>query len=336
MSENVPLFLPFDRQLVARPQPGQRLIAIGLPFVADRSWRDCIDVLQPWRPDYLRLQQAGFQVFAEWTAETLYDGGLLMLDKHRRRNENRFLQLLCQVRPGGLVVIAGSKTAGAASFRKWAAKLTAVEGSMAKNHALVFWLRVPEQLDAASLAQHKNPSAIIDDRFETAPGMFSYEKADAGSALLVKHAATKLRGAVADFGAGWGYLAAHALALAQDMTRLDLYEADFNALEAARRNLAHDTRDISVQYYWQDLLTEQPERLYDTILCNPPFHQAQAADSSLGQNFIRMAARCLHPRGQLFLVANRHLPYESILNDCFHKVEILATANGFKIIAARK
>ena len=59
-----------------------------------------------------------------------------------------------------------------------------------------------------------------------------------GSKLLVDNLPGDLRGNAADFCAGWGYLAAEIAARSPGLSALDLYEADFAALEAAKANLA--------------------------------------------------------------------------------------------------
>lgn len=336
MKNEAPLFLAFEQEILPHPQGSERFIAIGLHDTPPSEWHNFLDIIQPWRPDYLRLEKAGFKVFPQIGCKTLYDGGLLVLNKHRRRNENRFLQLLSAIRPGGLIVVCGDKTVGGVSFRKWVSKIIEIENSLAKNHAVSFWLRVPDRPDEHAIEALQNPTVKTGVYFETAPGMFSHEKIDEGSALLAKCLPAKLKGKAADFGAGWGYLAAMALRHIKGITALDLYEADYEALEAARNNLAalHDT--IPVGFYWQDLTSEQPGQLYDTVISNPPFHQGRAADTALGQAFIRAAARSLNRQGQLFLVANRHLPYEVVLHEQFRSVEQLETTKGFKVICARK
>lgn len=337
MGNKTPLFLPFEQNRLLPPQDGERFIGIRLRTIPDTAWCKHLDIIQPWRPDFLQLEKTDFCIFPQKTAQTDYDGGLLLLDKHRRRNENRFLQLLQTVRPGGVMVICGDKSAGGTSFRKWAAKIISVEDSMVKNHAVTFWCRRPGFLDTSRLVALKNPGGTPEAGFETAPGMFSYKKIDAGSALLAQHLRGNMHGAVADFGAGWGYLSAEVLMdKADKVTALDLYEADFEALEAARRNLASLKGDLPVHYYWQDLGCEPLKQRYDTIISNPPFHAGHAADITLGQKFIHKAAQCLKMQGRFVLVANRQLPYEKILNDHFRHVEIVATDSRFKALFARK
>lgn len=86
--------------------------------------------------------------------------------------------------------------------------------------------------------------------------------------------------------------------------------------------------------HWHDVTRGLPHR-YDAIVSNPPFHQGRADLPALGQAFITSAADALGPQGRLWLVANRHLPYEALLNKRFGSVRLVATQDGFKIIEAR-
>ncbi|WWR48298.1 methyltransferase [Roseovarius sp. S88] len=66
----------------------------------------------------------------------------------------------------------------------------------------------------------------------------------------------------------------------------------------------------------------------------PPFHTGRASDPDLGRAFIRAAAEALKPKGQLWMVANRHLPYEAELGVNFRDVKTHASDNRFKILWA--
>ena len=76
---------------------------------------------------------------------------------------------------------------------------------------------------------------------------------------------------------------------------------------------------------------------YDAIVCNPPFHTHARADRpDIGRRFIAAAAQALQPAGRLWLVANRHLPYEQALGAGFDRVRIVTQQHGFKIVEALK
>ena len=59
-------------------------------------------------------------------------------------------------------------------------------------------------------------------------------------------------------------------------------------------------------------------------------------DQALGQGFLQRAATVLRRGGALWLTANRHLPYETVLKPLFSRVETRAEARGFKVIEAHK
>ena len=74
----------------------------------------------------------------------------------------------------------------------------------------------------------------------------------------------------------------------------------------------------------------------DFVVANPPFHDGGAEDRALGQAFIDRAAKSLRTGGTLWMVANRHLPYETTLNAAFKTVRPVVEAEGYKIIEAKK
>ncbi len=139
---------------------------------------------------------------------------------------------------------------------------------------------------------------------------------------------------MADFCAGWGFLSAEAAARFPAISTLDLYEAEFDALEAARENVRPN--GLQPGFFWLDLLREDVGRRYDAILMNPPFHQGRAAEPEIGAGMIRAAAKALKPGGRLVMVANRQLPYEPVLAAAFARHEEIARDGAFKVLSARR
>jgi 16S rRNA (guanine1207-N2)-methyltransferase len=212
-----------------------------------------------------------------------------------------------------------------------------LSGHLSKNHGIVFWLRrTPEAgLFARQIMDWYAGWPLIDRRFATAPGMFSHDRIDPGSKLLAQALPMDLSGRVADFWAGWGHLSAEVAARCPGVRGIDLYEADHASLEAARRNLAAMS-DLSIEYFWRDLLSEPVEARYDAIVMNPPFHQGRAAEPEFGQKLIAVAAKALRSRGKLYLVANKGLPYERALAAAFTEFSRIAGDNAFKVLAAAR
>ena len=180
--------------------------------------------------------------------------------------------------------------------------------------------------------------AIDDGRFVSRPGLFAWNRIDPASDLLAAALPGNLRGRVADLGAGYGYLACEVLRRCVGVSAIDLYEAEARALEPARINLdaalRQCDRPIETSINWHDVTTGLPKR-YDAIVSNPPFHQGRADQPELGQTFINAAANALETNGSLWLVANRHLPYELTLATRFGSVETVMVKDGFKVFKAQ-
>jgi 16S rRNA (guanine1207-N2)-methyltransferase len=140
-----------------------------------------------------------------------------------------------------------------------------------------------------------------------------------------------LSGVAVDLGAGWGYLAARVLAANPDLRELHLIESDARALACARANVT----DPRARFHWADA-TDVPALRADVVVMNPPFHRGRTGDPALGAAFVRAAARMLTPRGRLWMVANRHLPYESVLAECFAALDEVPGTAAFKLLMAEK
>ncbi|CBI75833.1 ribosomal RNA small subunit methyltransferase C [Bartonella clarridgeiae 73] len=330
------LFLPFEIYDLPKPYSNQHFLGFGLTEIPDQEWIKNLEIVTPWRPDFLKFTNAKFRCSPQINQTMIYDGALLQLSKYRDLNHNRFLDLLERVKPGGWIIVSGEKTVGSASIMKWIKTIVPISKKLSKNHSHVFWIQVPQQIDKQNLTHFRSSPLSFENKFQTTSGMFSHGRIDPGSAALVPYIQKVISGKTADFGAGWGFLSYTALKVSKNLTTLDLYEADYNALETAKKNMKHITTSIPISFYWHDLVCEPIKNLYDTIISNPPFHTQKATDISLGKHFITNAAKYLKPKGHFLLVANRHLPYEKLLKKLFRTVFIHEEVHGFKIIEARR
>jgi 16S rRNA (guanine1207-N2)-methyltransferase len=335
------LLLPFASGALAWPRDAHALFAHARAGAALRDVpRNALVCEQGFKPWADALQRGGWKLAAD-VGDEKFPLALLLPPRQREQARADLARVVKRTATGGTIVASMSNNEGARSCEADLRRLLGSAQSISKNHCRVFWAGVREEsLDRTLLeqwAQLDAPRPIVNGRFLGRPGVFAWDRIDAASELLAANLPRDLSGRCADLGAGYGYLAAEVLARCTQITSLDLYEADARSLDLARINLARDPRAASVplDWIWHDVTAGLPRR-YDAIVTNPPFHQGRADLPELGRAFIVCAANALVARGRLLLVANRHLPYESVLRERFAAVRTLADARGFKVIEAVK
>ncbi len=198
-----------------------------------------------------------------------------------------------------------------------------------KHHRICTGLRPKSLLDINDAIAEGAPRLMAELNMWTQPGVFSWNRVDVGSEMLVRHLPA-LSGTGADLGCGIGYLSRAVLA-SPAVTHLTMMDIDRRAVAMARKNIDAARTDVM----WGDVKNLKRPSL-DFVVMNPPFHDGGVEDKSLGQQFIRSAADMLRDGGTLWLVANRHLPYETMMKPLFTRTTLHAEENGFKIYEAVK
>ena len=338
------LFHPFANGPLRWPGSGAVLFLRGREGAALHAMRGArVQATQPFKPEADRLQRIGIDLLDEDALPPAAFPLVLVLPPRQREEARALLARACMaVAPGGSVVVAASNDEGAKTREAELKQLAGGVATFSKFHCRVMWTAPGAAFDDALLRQwaaadapRDVPSADVPDgAFRSRPGVFAWDRVDAASRMLAEALPTGLRGRVADFGGGWGYLSLQVLARCPGVASLDLYEADARALALAADNLSD--ANVPVRTHWHDVAAGVPER-FDAIVCNPPFHALGRGERpDIGRAFIAAAAHALVPRGQLWLVANRHLPYEDALGGGFAQVQAVSQQGGFKIVHAVK
>lgn len=303
--------------------PSEGRIAVYRPRMGDDLSdlpRERVTVLAGFKPDHDHFA-ARYSV----TSEPPYAAAIVCLPRSREAARGLIARAAAEVAPGGWIAVDGQKTDGIDTALKDLRGRVDLSESLSKAHGkLASFVAGPDLSDWAA-----TPHQV--EGFQTVPGIFSADGPDRGSVLLAAALPAKLGGKVADLGAGWGFLAAEVLKR-PGVKRLDLVEAEADALDCARVNVP----DPRARFHWADATTWRPETLLDVVVMNPPFHTGREADPGLGAAFLRAARRMLAPSGELWLVANRHLPYDAVLAECFLEVKDVAGDSAFRVIHAIK
>ena len=232
---------------------------------------------------------------------------------------------------GGRLDAMAAKDKGGARLKKELEGFGVGVGESAKAHHRRCVVIRPETLTGIDEAITAGAARLVEGlEAWSQPGVFAWDRIDAGS-LLLAQTAPVLKGAGADLGCGYGALATVVLG-SPAVTALRLVDLDRRAVDAARKNVT----DPRARFEWADARTLEGAGDLDFIVTNPPFHDGGAEDRRLGQAFIQKAAAMLGKGGVLWLVANRHLPYEADLNAAFKRVTKVADAGGYKVYEAVK
>ncbi|MDT5096183.1 MAG: rRNA (guanine1207-N2)-methyltransferase [Mycobacterium sp.] len=236
------------------------------------------------------------------------------------------------VAPGSTVVALAPKDQGGTRLRKELQAFGCMTEETARRHHRIVTCKRPDRLTAIDEALAAGgPQLLPDFGLWSQPGVFSWDRIDPGSALLLQHLPA-LSGRGADFGCGVGVLARAVLA-SPKVAQLTLVDIDRRAVQAAQRNLD----DARLSFRWIDVRDPNPDlAALDFVVMNAPFHDAGTEDRGLALNFVKRAAEALRPGGVCWLTANRHLPYEGAMKPLFKRVDLTIETGGYKIYEAHK
>jgi len=253
-----------------------------------------------------------------------YDIIILELTKSKETNLGLLSLAEEHLRDGGKMIINGDNQVGVKSFLKnisnlWPAEITVIKkkGRIAlykkKNQLFAHWKKYQ--------CFHLNR-----DGYYTRSDMFSAKEIDKGSQKLASAFSTKLFGEVADLGSGWGYLSKEALRLNAKITRLTLFESNYAAYLASKKNIA-DKRAI---FRWASLENIRNLKLqFNHVICNPPFHTGHLKDIGLLRSFIWYSSRLINRQGSVWMVFVSGVYLQSDLNEYFDSVKILYKDNHY-------
>lgn len=304
--------------------PSEGRIAVFAPrvgFDIGALPRDRCDIIQTQKTDFQAYKDAGYTCVLR--EEGPYVAAVVALPRAKAQARD-FIARAVAAAP--FVVVDGQKTEAVESIFKSCRQRGDVHGNLAKSHGRVFWFSGGDFTDWLAPGRQK-----ITNGFVTRPGVFSADGIDPASALLAAAVPVKVGRVVVDLGAGWGYLSSQIVSR-KAIEILHLVEADHDALECAKLNVT----DPRAQFHWEDATQFKPGSRVDTVIMNPPFHTGRKAEPNLGVAFIQAAAKMLGPAGQLWMVANRHLPYEASLKESFATVEEVGGDTRFKILHAQR
>ena len=169
-------------------------------------------------------------------------------------------------------------------------------------------------------------------RFVTDSGVFSPDRLDAGTRLLLAEVPPLTAGErrVLDLGCGWGPIACIA-ALRSPAAEVLAVDVNERALGLTTRNAtANGASNVTVARPDE----VDPALRFDRILCNPPIRVGKPALHDLLATWLDRLA----PGGRAHLVVHHHLGSDSLarwLADRGHRVTRLLSKSGYRLLEVR-
>jgi len=284
----------------------------------------------------LKLLRQNIQSVPELTGTTV-DLVLVLGSKQRQQTLGWIATAMNLLSPGGQMVFCTPNNLGARAYEKRISELAGDIQMVIKSKCRCICARKSNALNTTLLKEWKEQALprTMSTGLISQPGLFSWDRIDTGSRLLAKYLPDGLHGCGMDLGCGNGFLTVSILRQCDKISEMHLVDSDANAVACAARNLS-PVPHTKICMHWLDATAEPIPQGMDWIVLNPPFHAGKSQDITLGEAIIHAACRSMKQSGTLFMVANRKLPYESILGMHLQNTKCLYEGEGFKVIKGIK
>jgi len=168
-------------------------------------------------------------------------------------------------------------------------------------------------------------------QFYTSPGVFSKNKIDKGTKLLIEKAIIKPKQKILDLGCGYGVIA---IVIKKIFPKTDVTALDINerAILLTKKNAK--LNNVKIKVIKSNLFDNIKEK-FDVILVNPP----QKAGKELCFKIIEESKKHLKPNGILQLVARHNKggkTLEKKMKEVFNNTTTLAKKAGYRVYLSKK
>lgn len=275
----------------------------------------------------------------DWLAPASMDNLVYRISKEKPVVHHIANQAATVLKEGGQLWLIGAKQEGIKTYAKTLAKRLGGSAQLSKEGSLYLVIilkkaTVGAPLDDRDYSRLREIFTLDDTPVVSKPGLFGWNKIDAGSELLVASLNTVLRDTplpegsrLLDLGCGYGYLSLMANRLGKlHITATDNCAAAILACEENFR-----LHNVSGRVVADDCAASLTER-FDRIICNPPFHQGFQHERKLTDKFLGTTRRLLARNGSALFVVNQFVPLETLAQGYFRTIVNRESTGGFKVI----
>jgi len=268
---------------------------------------------------------------------THFDRVILRVPKHHSLLKMQLGLIKPFLKPGAQIIAAGmSKEIHRSTLATFEQVIGHTHTSLARKKARLIFSENTIPYHASNEPTHFKTVSLAEFGFnlQVLPGVFSRDKLDMGTRVLLNCLPELSPGRWLDLGCGSGVIGCY---LQKRYADAQLVFSDES--QVAILSTQHSFRALfgqkSAEFHHTDG-TLNISGGFDAVFCNPPFHQNNAQNIALGKRMIINAHKALKPGGELWLVANRHLPYAKPLRHRFSSVNMVSRDPKFIVWHAQK
>jgi 16S rRNA (guanine1207-N2)-methyltransferase len=227
------------------------------------------------------------------------------------------------LKPGGWLYVAGAKDRGILSIAR---RIQKAFGNSETVEISKGWRLIAAQKRAETPVPPEPPPWPVQQVFAGGGEL------DEGTRLLLEALEVHVTDVALDLGCGVGHIGLYIAERARKGS-VTLVDASLAAVALAGQRLQENGL-TNAQVLASDATQAVRDRRFSLIATNPPFYVWGTHTKAVGERFIRESAPLLARRGRFYLVANRFLKYEPVLQECFEDVQEVGGNSRYKVLRA--
>lgn len=299
------------------------------------------EAILPHRGEWLRARENGLSATGWFDDEpqSRFSQAVVHLQKGRAATQEGLARAWNRLDAGGRLLLAGGNDLGIKSAVKRLSTVFDKPAEIVANRArarVACWPKSDTTISLPGLPPIEVATSTDTFVLQSAPGVFSADAVDTGTALLLEH----LEGInspkrIFDPGCGLGVLGLTALRRWPKATAV-LTDVDRRAVDCAGRNADNlGIADRCRVAWWDAVMEPSPITRCDLVLLNPPFHSGVPVDLQPARAIFTTIDAALAPGGRALVVANRTLPWERDLRE-IGTLRQIDDRLGFKVLEVRR
>ena len=285
---------------------------------------------------YFQSQQANVHFGIDLPVDD-FDQAIIFVPKSKELLNYVLHNVVSRLNLGASIFLVGEKKAGVERADKQLLSFGPACKLDSARHCQMWQMTVEKTVTAKKLDDWAQQYTVTtpngDLNICALPGVFSQNRLDIGTAVLLPYLSQVTAGKIADFGCGSGVISAY---LAKLNPKNRIFAMDVDAFALASTQMTFEKNNLSPEQLEITAVTgiEDAPLFLHAIVSNPPFHQGIHTDYNASESLCKTSRRHLKSGGELWIVANRFLNYPLLIEQNFGQCTTKADQQGFKVLFA--